>query len=296
MNYSERITESGLTIFLFHGVVKKSDYKVRNYTKKHLLENDFYNVLKDLKKSGNAVSIDDIVNASFPERAFAVSFDDGFENNYSVAAPILKDLGIPSVFYLTTGFIENNHMSWIDRIEYLFENVNSGKVKLSWESESYSFSDTKDKIKLLDYLRDCVKKDKSVDVDELVNDISSQLNIEAVEKSNDPLDLKMNWYQAKELASDSNFIIGGHSHRHLNLAFLSKDELEKEIKTSIELIKDRTGISLLHYSYPEGLDYCYSDEVIDVLKKYGIKCSPTAIDGVNKVGDDLFHLKRVAVV
>ncbi|MFH1452519.1 MAG: hypothetical protein ABIH00_00885 [Armatimonadota bacterium] len=52
----------------------------------------------------------------------------------------------------------------------------------------------------------------------------------------------------------------------------------------------------MHYSYPEGLDYCYSDEVINMLKEYGIKCSPTAIDGVNKVGDDLFHLKRVAVV
>ena len=42
-------------------------------------------------------------------------------NNYSIAAPILNDLKIPATFYFSTDFVENNTMSWIDKIEYCFE-------------------------------------------------------------------------------------------------------------------------------------------------------------------------------
>ena len=34
-----------------------------------------------------------------------------------LAAPILNDLNIPATFYITTDFITNNSMSWIDMIE-----------------------------------------------------------------------------------------------------------------------------------------------------------------------------------
>ena len=51
-----------------------------------------------------------------------------------------------------------------------------------------------------------------------------------------------------------------------------------------------------HYSYPEGLEDCYSDRVINVLKQHGIICAPSAIHGKNCIGDDLFHLKRIMVV
>lgn len=34
-----------------------------------------------------------------------VTFDDGYEDNHSVAAPILEDLGLPATFFVTSGFI-----------------------------------------------------------------------------------------------------------------------------------------------------------------------------------------------
>ena len=112
-------------IFLFHGVIKKK-FKIRNYNNKHLTENYFYKTLKTLKTHGNPFSMNEIIfmikkKQTIPKRSFVITFDDGFENNYSVAAPMLDDLNIPATFYFSTDFIENNSMSWIDKIEYCFE-------------------------------------------------------------------------------------------------------------------------------------------------------------------------------
>ena len=51
-------------------------------------------------------------------RSFAITFDDGFENNFSVAAPILVNFKIPFTIYITTNFVNKNAMSWIDKVDH----------------------------------------------------------------------------------------------------------------------------------------------------------------------------------
>jgi peptidoglycan/xylan/chitin deacetylase (PgdA/CDA1 family) len=302
MNYIQYLTNSGLAIFLFHGVVEKSHYAVRNYNRKHLEKDYFYKELKELQKNGMPMTMDDVIkhhesSISFPPYAFTVTFDDGFENNYSIAAPILSDLQIPATFYLTTSFIENNTMSWIDRIEFCLEHTPRGELRFRWDHpKAHAFHDRITKRKLLDYLRTNVKQSISIDLEELVQDVFSQCKMTPISKSGDPLDLKMNWKQVRELKNGGLFTIGGHSHHHVNLAYLSAENAEHEIATSIGLLRKNTDIEAEHYSYPEGLDYCYSDETIQILKRCGIVCAPTAINGTNTVDVDLFHLKRIAVV
>ena len=45
------------------------------------------------------------------------SFDDGFKNNYSVAAPILDEFQIPAVFYISIELVNTNMMFWVDVLE-----------------------------------------------------------------------------------------------------------------------------------------------------------------------------------
>jgi peptidoglycan/xylan/chitin deacetylase (PgdA/CDA1 family) len=45
----------------------------------------------------------------------AITFDDGYRDNFAVAAPILEQLGLPACFFLTTGFIESKQTPWWDR-------------------------------------------------------------------------------------------------------------------------------------------------------------------------------------
>ncbi len=301
MDPSHILNDNSLAIFLFHGVVNNSNYSIRNYTRKHIKKDHFYSFLKSLKKIGHPLSMNEVIHYNeerkpFPEKSFAITFDDGFENNYSIAAPILKDLDISATFYVSTEFIDKNYMSWIDYIEYCFEITKLGKLSLPWERNKFEFKNNTDKIRILDYLRNRVKVDMSIDLNQLVSSIFNQCGVEKINGTDDPLDLKMNWNQIKEINDDENFIIGGHSHKHINLAFLDNQELKYEIETSMKLLEEKSSIKTFHYSYPEGLEYCFSEKVISELKKVGIKCCPTAIHGLNKFYDDLFHLKRIAVI
>ena len=300
MKIAQRLTENSLVIYLFHGVIEGSDYTVRNYTRKHLGKDYFCEFIKENKMVGHPLSMDDVIEhyktgESYPPFSFAVTFDDGFENNYSVAAPILKDLNVPATFYVTTDFIENNHMSWTDRLEYCLEVVSEGQLSFFWDQNMHVFKNREDKISLLEHLRSRVKQDPTIDLSNLVSDIFLQCGLDEITQSDDPLDLKMSWKQISELNNDENFIIGGHTHSHPILSFLNDSEIEKEIKTSVCLLDKKAGIKSSHYAYPEGLEYCYSDEVIKVLKNHDVVCCPTAEYGVNQIDCDLFRLKRIMV-
>lgn len=299
-SYIQRLSCDQLAIFLFHGVVEKSEYSVRNYTKKHLEKDEFYGLLSRLKRTGNAVTIDEIVKhhiegKPFPKFSFAITFDDGFENNFSLAAPMLSDLSIPAAFYVSTDLIENNSMTWIDRIEYCLENKQKGLLRFEWIEEELSFDGQASKIELLEYLRSKVKSDPNIDSDEVAQSVFSQCEIEPIDESSDPLDKKMNWEQVQILHNEKLFTVGGHSHHHLNLASLEADELEFELGTSIRLLKERTGIDIKHYAYPEGLEHCFSESVIQKLKSFDIISSTTAINGLNDFETDLFRLRRIIV-
>ena len=47
---SINLKKNNYKIFLFHGVIKKNRYRIRNYTNKHLLEKKFLSYLKNIKK------------------------------------------------------------------------------------------------------------------------------------------------------------------------------------------------------------------------------------------------------
>jgi peptidoglycan/xylan/chitin deacetylase (PgdA/CDA1 family) len=297
---ADRLTrDGGLTIFLFHGVIERQQHRVRNYTRKHLPAADFRTMLEGVGRVGCALSMDDVVRICqsgepFPKGAFAVTFDDGFENNLTVARPILNELGIPATIYVTSRFVDENGMSWIDRIEYAMELVNAEKLKFPWSEKTFSFATAPEKIAILGDIRAHVKSTPDLDVDAFVSDIFRQLGMDEVRSSREQIDQKMTWDQVSEWRADG-FLIGGHSHTHAILSFLTPSQLECEIDVSLTMMREKAGIVSAHYSYPEGLAHCYSEDVIRILKARGITCCPTAIDGTNRPGADPFHLRRVMV-
>lgn len=70
------------------------------------------------------VSIDqvcDILHGNDKGKPFiCLTFDDGYQDTYEVAYPLLKSLNIPFVVYITTGFVDNTaKMWWYDTIDVM---------------------------------------------------------------------------------------------------------------------------------------------------------------------------------
>ena len=66
----------------------------------------------------NFIPIDNIAslitNHSSPNAKhwIAITLDDGYRDNYTLACPLLKRLGVPFTVYVTTGFIDNRLPMW----------------------------------------------------------------------------------------------------------------------------------------------------------------------------------------
>ena len=300
--YFQKLQKNTFSIFLFHGVIDKAYPGIRNYTNKHILKKDFEKLLEILQGIGNPISLDDIVKyheekKTIPENSFSITFDDGFENNFSIAKPILENLSIPATFYISTNLIDQNLMTWTDQIEFCIDLTKIRSIKLPWSEKDYSISTPESKVFCLEEIRKIVKRKTNLfNIENLVQDIFRQCKVNSITKSNSIIDKKMNWSQIEILHNHSLFSIGGHSHNHTSLGMISKNKMKKEIRDSINMLRDKANVESMHYSYPEGQKIDYNNDVIETLINNNIRCCPTAIEGTNNNNlGSLFNLKRITV-
>lgn len=68
----------------------------------------------------NAVSIDELVRMQrhndIPPNTIAITFDDGYQDNFCTAGPILQDRNVPATFYIVSGHIDNASPYWWDML------------------------------------------------------------------------------------------------------------------------------------------------------------------------------------
>lgn len=73
--------------------------------------------IDDYRRQGyRFVSIDEtcnIISRGRTDHPFVcLTFDDGYQDNYDIAYPILKQMNVPFAIYITTGFIDNRLPMW----------------------------------------------------------------------------------------------------------------------------------------------------------------------------------------
>lgn len=300
-DYTKYLKKNRCAIFLFHGVYKKNNFKLVNYTRKHLHESYFKKILIDLKKKGTCISIDEVHfkiknNINFDNFSFVISFDDGFYNNYSVALPILSGMKMPAVFYITYDFINYGLSSWTDQLEYIIENSKEGDI--STPIGKIKFNKTiNSKIKTLIKIRKKLKTTKKIDPYIFTKFIAKKLNFnKEFQVLNFSIFKKMSWNHVKKINKQKLFTIGGHSKKHSILSHLNAKQLQNEVKESLNGIKKIIKKQVIHYSYPEGVKGTFGKREINLLKKNGVVICPSAKPGTNDKKSNLFNLKRINVI
>lgn len=300
-DYLNYLKEDKLTIFLFHGVTNQRNIGIRNYTRKHLYEEDFHDLIFNLSQIGSAISLDEAIQLwnnkkSLPKYSYVISFDDGFENNFKIALPILEKYNTPSIFYITTKFISENSLSWVDRVESIVDASSKQNISLDGFCKDLEITDDKSKINFMNLVRKFVKNTESIDADKFADKLCKIIKLNKEPTIIPVLDNKLSWDQLDQMKNNYLVTIGGHSHSHRIMANLNLSDLIFEVSHSLDLIYKKLKIQTHHYSYPEGMNNSFNDQVIKVLKNNGIKICPTAMQGYNSENSDFFNLKRVSVI
>ncbi|RHX78288.1 polysaccharide deacetylase family protein [Leptospira yasudae] len=297
-----RIASSNeLTILLYHGVTADDSYGIENYSGKHISSSTFRKQMEYISQHCNVLSMDEVCNIynsgmDYPPDSVAVTFDDGFRNNYTVAAPILSEYGIYTTFYITAGIVNTDIMFWVDTLEDCINLCSKSFIKIDLDKpvlfQLLSFEERKEAlVEIKKYCKSVHAKRKDEVVEQVILETEVMPSVSHAKNYE-----KLSWQELKALSANPLFIVGGHSMYHDILSSLKPEEkLRKDISLSIDLLEYNLGYRMTHYAYPEGQYSHYNETVIRILKEKGIVCCPSAVHGTNDKNIDMFNLKRIMV-
>ena len=294
--------KKNLIILCYHGVIDdKKKNGIENYSGKHILKKEFTKQLKFLKKKNcEFLSLDKVVEnikkkITFKKNSFCITFDDGFENNFTIAAPILKKLNIPAIFFLCPKNIDKQQMFWVDKIEACINLTSKKKIKIkSLNNNNYNIETDKKKIEIIKKIKNFCKNNKNHFKNNLISELIKETKIKPSFKSGNTYKVAK-WISIRKTLKSKLFTIGGHSLEHDIFTMVSKKNIKKNISETIKILSKKTNQKIKYFSYPEGQKKHYNNYVIKILKKNKIVCCPSAINGKNSHLENLFHLKRTMV-
>lgn len=242
----------------------------------------------------NILSLDEILDRfkkkrRLPKRCMAITFDDGYEDNYTNAFPLLRKYQIPATIFLTVGCIENRTKLWFDRVLYAFEKTEKQYLKLPESERVFYFPNLHEKHKTAIQVLEILKKLSGAARLKKIKKVYSALCVEEPDAYSNQM---LNWEQISEMAT-SGISIGSHTMTHPILSKVHPEEAKREIIASKEIIETRINQPVKLFAYPNGRLSDFNEGVIELLKKAGYQAAVTTSYGLNSSKNDPYRWKRV---
>jgi len=287
-----------MKILCYHGVSNKKKHPIINSNGKHLKLKTFESQIKFISQKCNAISINQLYlnlkkKIPFKKKTICVTFDDGFKNNFKIAAKVLKKYKVPAIFYLCPDIIDKKEMFWVDKIESSIAFTKIKKIKIFYKKRNLSFniSTVKKKIKTIEILKKICKKIPDKEKDFLINQLILSTKVNPSSKMHDNYKVAF-WSEIKKIIKNKLFDIGGHSMRHSIFTNLSLKDVDSDIKKTKKLIYKNTSVRIKHFSYPEGKS---NKNIVNLMKKNKVLTCPLASGKSNNHLQSPYHLKRIMV-
>ncbi|MDR2441438.1 MAG: polysaccharide deacetylase family protein [Planctomycetaceae bacterium] len=231
--------------------------------------------MRMLRQEYNPVTLNDIAGwlrgtQSLPPRSVAVTFDDGFADNYDVAAPIMEKYNIRGTVYLTVNAIQRQELPWFCRTTFLFQQAEIRKIVLTdtETKRTWNLGNPKENREAFVYY--CYPCAKLVG-EELQNYIEKLETWFGFRLDLNNVCGMMTFDQARKLRQHGH-IIGNHTFSHGNLAHIPQEFLYQEIAEADKILEQELGEPVEHFSYPHPcLDPQWNNATLAETKKLNYK-------------------------
>jgi peptidoglycan/xylan/chitin deacetylase (PgdA/CDA1 family) len=242
------------------------------------------------------IGLEDLVRAAalgrLPERAVAVTLDDGYLDALTEASPILEEWGIPATFFVNTDRLDEEHERWWDLIEELFLSGVPLPPRLVLRTASRdelrtSTGTAAERAAALEAVNRLAWPLDAAGRLELVRDVLAWGDARPSRRETHRV---LTAAEVKTLAERPGHTIGAHSVHHLALP---TQPLETKCR---EIVEDKTRLEGLlarpvHlFAYPYG---DYDAETVTVVSQAGFRAAVTVQPGRVSAGTNRLLLPRI---
>ena len=226
---------------------------------------------------------------TLPKLAYAVTFDDGWQDNYQFAYPTLLKQNIPATIFLVSDYIDTNNVFWPEQLAYLLHYASHHKPAL-FEQPALKWLKEAD-------IHFMGKPFNEEDIDLHINNckqysdefLYKQLADSISQIDNTPTRHILSKDEIQEMQQQSNISYGSHTEKHYRLDKIDNEQnLYNEIVRSKEKLIALTEQTINIFCYPNG---DISTEGQQLIKQH-YQAACTTEKGFNELNSNPYHLKR----
>lgn len=218
-------------------------------------------------------------------RSVALTFDDGYLDNYIVAKPLLEKYSVPATFFITDSYITNKQSFWWDELEYIIVHADTlpSVFSITFKGKSIHF-DLENEVVLTDKLQSKQagytynKQPTSrtrlyFKLWELFSPLLREEQIQLLKlirewagftEQDTKTEGAMSAQQLKQLSNHPLFTIGGHTKTHPSLSDHSEEVQDKEITENWLYLENLLNTQIDNFAYPSGN---FNSSTLKLLKK-----------------------------
>ena len=245
-------------------------------------------------KTGTTEKLASILNQDTTKNYVAITFDDGYEDNYINAYPILKKYNCPATIFLVTEFISKKKMLWWDIVTYCIKKIFSNSISyVNIDISNTKFTFRKDEdidgvcSQIINRFKLLTNNDKLSEIDKIIK--KAGIDHKILRDASPSLA----WSQINEMNSDL-VSYGAHTMTHPILNKMDYLEFVNEICISKQQIEYQLNKPINLFAYPNG---SYDTIITDVVKSAGFKASFDYNDEACscKKDIDIFKIPRISI-
>jgi peptidoglycan/xylan/chitin deacetylase (PgdA/CDA1 family) len=244
----------------------------------------------------HVVSLAQVFDALFrgkalPEHAVAITFDDGYKDNFTEAFPALRSRRLPATVFIAVENVERAMPFWWDRLAAAIHAAPNGPVALDLGGgmASVTLNGPDSRRRVVEQACEAFKLMPHAEAGRRLEAALRALG--TVADSGDPV---LSWDDVRAMA-EGGIEIGSHTLDHPVLSRLSPEEASWQIVESRRRAEDRLKRPVRFFAYPNGKRDDVTPTVRELVRKAGYTGAVSTIQGRPSPASDPFLVERIGV-